>query len=179
MGDAQFENVRSFFVNKTEQGKVTTRVLKINGHPYVGLHRTFDPKDDITPKESKGVYFPIFAWKRFLEIIPELDEVIRELTKEEQEAATKAHVEALKQVKQLVSSYEPPEKQQQQPIPSQLDYPSGTILRTSTPRSTPPPQPLKPGSTYLRIPPELRAQLKRKAPFSDGRDDYLWLGDDY
>ena len=193
MGDANFENVKSFFVHNTEQGKVTARILKIRGHPYVGIHRTFTPKDLTTPKENKGVYFPIFAWKRFLDLIPEIDEVIRELTKEEQEAATKAHEEALKQVKQLVSAYEV-EKQSLEQNQERVEYrqvsnippllppqvsTSGTTFQTSTPRSTPPPQPLKPGSTYLRLPPELRAQLKRKAPFSDGRDDYIWLSDDY
>ena len=180
MADVKFENVKSLFVHKTTHGRVTFRILKSGPRYLVGLHRNFDPKDNQGTKESKGVYFPLFAWKRFLEIIPELDEIVQELTNEEQEATNQAHHQALSQIqerlansrdatstptkdiKAAVSAVAPPQK-----VPTldeAVEYIKKTCEKANIPLPRIPP--------WLEVPTEqvpqaaVRKQLKRKSPDS-------------
>ena len=85
MANGEIENVKSLLVHHTEHGTVSAKIIKISGRLYVGLSRVLTPKDNNGTTQSKGVYFPLFAWKQFLEILPELDETVKDLTKAVQE----------------------------------------------------------------------------------------------
>ena len=100
MANGEIENVKSLLVHHTEHGTVSAKIIKISGRLYVGLSRVLTPKDNNGTTQSKGVYFPLFAWKRFLEILPELDEAVKDLTKQEQESSDEAHKKALSMLKE-------------------------------------------------------------------------------
>ena len=94
MANGEIENVKSLLVHHTEHGTVSAKIIKISGRLYVGLSRVLTPKDNNGTTQSKGVYFPLFAWKRFLEILPELDETVKDLTKVVQESSDEEHKKA-------------------------------------------------------------------------------------
>ncbi len=180
MADVKFENVKSLFVHKTTHGRVTFRILKSGPRYLVGLHRNYDPKDNQGTKENKGVYFPLFAWKRFLEIIPELDESVQELTNEEQEATNQAHSQALSQIQNRVANSREatstPTKETKaravtavapQTVPTledAVEYIKKTCEQANLPLPQLPPWLQVPTQQVPQAP--LRRQLKRKSPLS-------------
>ena len=95
MANGEIQNVKSLLVHHTEHGTVTAKIIKITGRLYVGLSRVLTPKDDNETIQSKGVFFPLYAWKRFLEILPELDDAVKGFSKEEQQAYDEAHKNAI------------------------------------------------------------------------------------
>jgi len=87
MANSEIQNVKSLLVHHNEHGTVSAKIIKITGRPYVGLSRVVSPKENNGTIQSKGVYFPLYAWKRFLEILPELDEAVKEVSKDAQESS--------------------------------------------------------------------------------------------